>query len=134
MARLERGRKFPVSILLADVDHLKETNDSEGHAAGDALLKRVAKVLAAAFRTEDVVARIGGDEFAVLLPTTDTALAAVLLKRVQQVVQENNAVHSESPLRLSIGISTAEKPVPLSVVLKIADVNMYREKRERDAS
>jgi diguanylate cyclase (GGDEF)-like protein len=134
MERLERGRKFPVSILMADVDQLKKTNDQEGHAAGDALLKRVAQVLTAAFRAEDVIARIGGDEFAVLLPGTDVASARVSLQRVRRVIRENNAANTETPIRLSLGVSTAENPTPLSAVLKEADANMYREKRGDDAS
>jgi diguanylate cyclase (GGDEF)-like protein/PAS domain S-box-containing protein len=129
LARLERGRQFPVSIMMADVDHLKETNDQEGHAAGDALLKRVAQVLTAAFRTEDVVARIGGDEFAVLLPATDATSAEVSMRRVQQLLRENNAAHTGAPVRISLGVSTAENPMPLAVVLKKADANMYCEKR-----
>jgi diguanylate cyclase (GGDEF)-like protein/PAS domain S-box-containing protein len=129
MAQLERRREFPISIVMADVDHLKETNDQEGHAAGDALLKRVARVLIAAFRVKDVVARLGGDEFAVLLLATDATGAKVLLQRVQQVIQKDNAAHTETPIRLSLGVSTAETPASLSVVLKEADANMYREKR-----
>jgi diguanylate cyclase (GGDEF)-like protein/PAS domain S-box-containing protein len=134
MARLERGREFPVSIVMADLDHLKDTNDQDGHAAGDALLKRIAQVLTTAFRAEDVVARIGGDEFAVLLPTTDAAAAEVALQRVRQVVQENNTTHIKTPIHLSLGVSTADNPTPLSNVLSKADKNMYREKRGRDAS
>ena len=134
MARLERGRQFPVSIVMADVDHLKETNDQQGHVAGDALLKRVAQALTAAFRAEDVVARIGGDEFAILLPATDETAAKGLLQRVRKVIQENNATHTGTPIRLSLGVSTAENPKPLSVVLKEADANMYLEKRGHGAS
>ncbi len=136
MARLERGRQFPVSILMADVDNLKKTNDLEGHAAGDALLKRVAQVLTVAFRTEDVLARIGGDEFAVLLPGTDASAAQIALRRVRQMLQEHNAAYAGTPLRLSIGTSTADaaKPVALSEALKEADSNMYHEKRGNESS
>jgi diguanylate cyclase (GGDEF)-like protein len=81
-----------------------------------------------------VVARIGGDEFAVLLPATDGASAKVLLQRVRQAIMENNAAHAKTPIHLSLGVSTAENPLPLSTVLKLADKNMYREKRKHHAS
>lgn len=129
MARLERGRKFPVSIVMADVDHLTETNDREGNAAGDKLLKRVAQTLTAAFRAEDMIARIGGDEFAVLLPSTDATTANLLLQRVQQVIQENNTDPTETPIRISLGVSTTESSAPLATALKNADLNRYRDKR-----
>jgi diguanylate cyclase (GGDEF)-like protein/PAS domain S-box-containing protein len=134
MERLERGRIFPISIVVADVDHLKETNDQQGHAAGDVLLKRVAKALTAAFRAEDVIARIGGDEFAVLLPGVDVIEVLAAMKRVQQVIQEDNTVQTGTPLRLSLGMSTARYPPSLSDTLHEADANMYLEKRGRTAS
>jgi diguanylate cyclase (GGDEF)-like protein len=76
-----------------------------------------------------VVARLGGDEFAVLLPATDAVTAEVLLGRVRQGIQDNNNAHAETPFHLSMGVSTADQSIPLSVTLKKADVNMYREKR-----
>jgi diguanylate cyclase (GGDEF)-like protein len=134
MARLERGRQFPVSIVMMDVDGLKQTNDREGHAAGDELLRRVAYALSAAFRAEDVVARIGGDEFGVLLPNTNAAQAENAIGRVRHILQVNNEAHEGKPLSLSFGVSTAEQRAPLADVLKLADENMYREKRGHDVS
>jgi diguanylate cyclase (GGDEF)-like protein/PAS domain S-box-containing protein len=132
MDRLERGRLFPVSIVMADIDGLKKVNDQQGHAAGDALIKNIAKLLTAAFRTGDVVARLGGDEFAVLLPGADATVANASLRRVRQAVQENNALYPETPICLSLGLSTAEEASSLAGVLKEADENMYREKRGRN--
>jgi diguanylate cyclase (GGDEF)-like protein len=129
LARLQRGREFPVSIVMVDVDHLKQFNDEHGHAAGDELLKQVARVLMSAFRAEDVVARIGGDEFAVLLPATDVLAADISLQRVRDVIRENNARQTEIPIHISMGVSTADKAERLPVALKEADSNMYREKR-----
>ena len=129
MERLERGRQFPVSIVMMDVDGLKQTNDREGHAAGDDLLRRVAYALNAAFRADDVVARIGGDEFGVLLPNTNAAQAENAIGRVRHVLQVNNEAHAGKPICLSFGVSTAEHQAPLADTLRQADENMYREKR-----
>jgi diguanylate cyclase (GGDEF)-like protein/PAS domain S-box-containing protein len=129
LARLQRGREFPVSIVMVDVDHLKQVNDEHGHAAGDELLRQVAQVLMRAFRTEDVVARIGGDEFAVLLPATDAPAADVSLQRVRHLIRENNAREAEIPIHISMGVSTADKAERLPTAVKEADSNMYREKR-----
>lgn len=96
---------------MADVDGLKRTNDSQGHAAGDDLLRHAARVLTAAFRAEDVVARIGGDEFAALLPDTDASAAEKAMARVRTlcVLSIHNGNVQGAPLSLSIGMATAEK-------------------------
>jgi diguanylate cyclase (GGDEF)-like protein/PAS domain S-box-containing protein len=128
--RLKRGRGFsPVSVVMVDVDGMKAVNDSLGHAAGDALLQAAAVVLASAFRSEDVVARIGGDEFAVLLPASDRATAEEAVTRVRKVMSmQNSHVSDRFLLSLSIGVASGEKGCSLSEVLREADENMYREK------
>lgn len=132
MEHLAHGRLFPISVLMADVDGLKETNDTLGHDAGDKLLKRAANALRATFRVEDVIARIGGDEFAVLLPDTSAQEMAAALPRLQSFIDELN-VNCDSPvLHLSYGTSTAEQGESLIEALKKADANMYIQKQKRN--
>lgn len=133
LERLKKGRKFPVSIVMADVDMLKETNDQQGHAAGDELLRQTAEVFRGAFRREDVAARIGGDEFAALLPNTDEAALKEAMERLQQHLELCNAGHDAPPLRLSIGAATAHNGDDLMAAWRIADQRMYRHKKGRSA-
>ena len=128
MSRLGRGRQFPISVIVADVDGLKRINDREGHAAGDALLKRAALVLKDAFRADEVVARVGGNEFAVLLPKTDAATAGAALDRVRSKLLSHNAAQAGSRLSLSLGAATAQASSPLQATLKQADEQMRQEK------
>ena len=133
LTRLEHGRRFPISLLMADVDNLKTINDQQGHAAGDAVLKRAAQVFTAAFRAEDVITRIGGDEFMVILPNTTADAAESALLRVQQVLREHNAAQSSLPFGISFGLSTAETSMSLTDAFKQADGNMYYDKRASHA-
>jgi diguanylate cyclase (GGDEF)-like protein/PAS domain S-box-containing protein len=133
MTRLEKSRKFPLSIIMADIDGLKTTNDRLGHAAGDELLRRVGSVMRAAFRTEDVVARFGGDELAVLLPDTDAKMAENALERLKTSLAESEPVRPELPLSMSFGVDTAEQRMPLTEVLKRADERMYEDKLKKKA-
>ena len=133
-ARLERGRESTVSTLIADVDGLKAVNDTQGHDAGDVLLQRAAVVLTAAFRSEDVVARIGGDEFAVLLPGADRPAVKKAQERLRNILTIHNSNVQGCPLSLSIGIATGKKGCSLAKVLKEADNRMYWEKQAKKSS
>jgi diguanylate cyclase (GGDEF)-like protein/PAS domain S-box-containing protein len=132
--RVERGRLAPVSIVMADVDGLKQVNDQRGHQSGDRLLRQTAQLLREAFRTEDIVARIGGDEFAALLPQADMAAAAVCLQRVRARTAAYNAAHPKTPLSISLGMATTDAGQNIAIALRQADEDMYEDKRTRRAS
>lgn len=134
LSRLQRGRQFPISLVMADVDQLKAANDTGGHAAGDALLRGTAELLKATFRAEDVVARIGGDEFAALMPNTDAEAAEQVKIRIEKMLLANNPSRGAYHLRLSIGVATAEKETLLAETLRHADACMYRDKLTRRRS
>ena len=128
VARLERGNEFPVSIVMVDVDELKGVNDTQGHTAGDDLLKRTAQLLREAFRKEDIVARIGGDEFAVILPGTDAMVTVETIRRVRRSLADHNKDYPTFPLSLSMGAATGERGASLAGIQGRADALMYQEK------
>lgn len=130
LVRLEGGREYPISIIMADVDGLKVINDTQGHIAGDQLLKQAAVILRSVFRTEDIVARIGGDEFAVLLPNTNSESVTQKVKVVRQKLDKNNEEQSNFPVHLSLGSATAEKG-DLIGIFTLADQRMYQDKAKR---
>jgi diguanylate cyclase (GGDEF)-like protein/PAS domain S-box-containing protein len=128
ITRLEKSRQFPVSIFMIDIDGLKNVNDTKGHAAGDELLKQTANLLRASFRVEDVVARIGGDEFAVLLPRTSRQTAQRTLRRLRKNLGVHDQKYPDFPLKLSLGVATTRYHQSLLDVLMEADRRMYQEK------
>jgi len=130
LGRLEGGREYPISIIITDIDGLKIVNDTQGHAAGDLLLKQAAAILRKAFRTEDVLARIGGDEFAVLMPGTDVEAVEKKVGFIRAQLVKNNADESNMRVDMSIGAATAEKG-DLVGMFTLADQRMYKDKARR---
>lgn len=126
--RLDHGRQFPVSVLMSDVDGLKETNDTHGHQAGDELLRQTAQVLRSAFRAQDVVARLGGDEFGILLAGAEPEVAQASIDRIRKNLELHNSTPGNILIRLSLGYSTAVAPGELAEATKQADTMMYQEK------
>lgn len=131
LARLARGRNFPVSVIMADLDGLKRVNDTLGHAAGDQLIVTAALALRAAFRAEDVVARIGGDEFAVILEGADEQSVDESLARIRESVAAFGAANERIALSLSLGAATATGETTLVAALRLADERMYADKAAR---
>lgn len=128
--KLELNRKDPISIIIIDLNHLKKTNDVLGHQAGDKLIRRLAEVLTAAFNSGQVASRIGGDEFAVVLPDTGEVDAAEYLKQIQALVEINNKYYREPVLSISFGTASSRPGMTLEKVIQLADNSMYQNKAE----
>ena len=125
LERLAHGRRFPLSILMADINGLKTVNDTMGHEAGDRLIQLASRVILDAFRNEDIVARIGGDEFAVLLPET---VRNVAVKAVKRIMDRPEIINGQ--LSIAFGIASAENKTQLEAALKLSDKRMYQHKSD----
>ncbi|VVE44746.1 histidine kinase [Pandoraea commovens] len=131
--RLERKGPYPVTVVVADLNGLKAVNDQLGHAAGDALLRRAGEVLGKAVAAPQIAARIGGDEFALLLPSTDATGGAAMIESIRQLVELNNSFYPGTPLSFSMGMATCEAGERLEAAIQRADLLMYEEKRNHYA-
>lgn len=123
----------PVSLLLLDIDHFKEVNDARGHDAGDAVLVALSRVLQRGVRQSDLVARFGGEEFAILLPCTSLEGAYLLAERLRCAVRDCGIQHDGAVLQVtvSIGVSTLAPNVDRpDTLIKAADMALYRAKSD----
>ena len=127
--RLERKGPQPVTIVIADLNGLKFANDELGHGVGDALLRRAGEVFNSLLEKPASVSRIGGAEFALLLPATDAAGGEAILASLAKLIELNNQYYPEVQLSVSIGIATSEPGERLEDVVKRADLRMLRAKR-----
>lgn len=127
--RLERKNTQPVALLVIDLNGLKQVNDERGHRAGDALLRRAGEVLGKVVEAPATAARIGGDEFALLLPSSDMAAAEHLVAQINELVELNNQFHSGEPLSLAIGVAVSVPGERLEAALHRADKLMYAQKK-----
>jgi len=127
--RLERKGPFPVTIIMADLNGLKATNDLLGHSAGDELLRRAGEILGKLVDKPSHVARIGGDEFAVLMPATGPEEGRAAMAQIQTLVDLNNQFYSGPAVVLSMGLATGQQGERLEDVVRRADLLMYENKR-----
>jgi diguanylate cyclase (GGDEF)-like protein len=127
--RLERKGPWPVSIIVADLNGLKIANDDLGHAAGDALLRRAGEVLNSLVDKPAHAMRIGGDEFAVVLPGTHEHEAEAMMQAIRDLVDVNNQFYTDLTLSFSMGYATGQPGERLEAVVKRADLDMLEAKR-----
>jgi diguanylate cyclase (GGDEF)-like protein len=133
--QLKVARRSEQGLLLffADVDNLKEINDTYGHQEGDLALIHAADALEHTFRDSDVIARLGGDEFAVLALEASCENRDAILRRLEKNLRESNRNESRYQLSVSVGMSRFDPnhPVPLGKLIANADEAMYEEKKSR---
>ena len=127
--RLERRGVTPVTIVVADLNGLKEVNDELGHTAGDTLIRRFGEVLTEAVHRPNCAARIGGDEFAVILPGGSEDDGLALIESIGKLVDINNQFYGSTKLSLSLGAATGRTGERLEAVFSRADRDMYASKR-----
>jgi diguanylate cyclase (GGDEF)-like protein len=136
--RLEREFRFakrhhqPLSLVMLDADNFKALNDRHGHLGGDAVLVELAAEVHRAIRTEDVFARFGGEEFAVVLRSTDVAGAAIFAERLRVAVEQQAIVHEGTPIRVTISLGVAglsAEHTDSLALLAAADGALYAAKR-----
>lgn len=139
LAHLERQMKlalrhhYPLTVVYADINNLKEVNDVHGHPAGDRLIQRVVELLRQEIRDSDSIVRMGGDEFLVVLPHTDEEQAEAVMQRVLGEMNRINALGSEIfPISFSYGVTEMEqneqRDPELSHLIAEADRRMYEQK------
>jgi two-component system cell cycle response regulator len=119
-------------LIFSDIDNLKKINDDFGHLQGDLFLKKVAEILRYSFRDSDIIARIGGDEFVVLIPETTDYNAKSAITRLQENIKKYNKEEKKN-LSLSMGIANFHSNLKFSLqdLLDKADKHLYEEKKKR---
>ena len=127
-------RGAPVSVMMIDLDHFKRLNDTRGHAAGDAVLRRLGETLRERVQREDIPCRYGGEEFAVILPEMPLDVAQGRAEQFRALVEQMEVVVGDHPLgalSASIGVATfPEHGATAEALLASADRALYRAKAE----
>ncbi|MBC3898602.1 diguanylate cyclase [Acetobacterium malicum] len=127
LVRLDTERNLPLSVIIGDVDGLKLTNDIFGHEAGDELIKKVSEIFRKVCRADDIIARWGGDEFAILLPQTEKKDAQKLSERIKDNFSKEKIKSIQG--NVSLGVATKYEPEEnIEVIIASAEDNMYMKK------
>ncbi|UMZ74653.1 Cyclic di-GMP phosphodiesterase response regulator RpfG [Natranaerofaba carboxydovora] len=129
----ESEKDYPVTIISVDLDGLKVINDSMGHDVGDQLIKSAADILEEKAGDMNILARVGGDEFSIIMPRTPEELGENIVNDICKKVDEHNTDNPKFPLNISIGVSTAHNSDKLMDATKEAADSMYRSKLHKEA-
>ncbi len=123
---------LPLMVMMMDLDHFKQINDQHGHDAGDAVLREFVQTVRDVLRESDVIGRLGGEEFAVLLPSTTRDGGQALAERVVELVREGPVVVAGHPIHytVSIGVSCLDQELSFAALLKRADAALYHAKNQ----
>lgn len=119
---------LPLSAIVMDVDHFKCINDTYGHHFGDITLRQIGRILENELRKSDVLGRLGGEEFAVLLPDTTLQEAQSLAEKLRQTIAATPVVDQDKQLSITVSIGVASGPYELGTLLPQADAAMYQAK------
>jgi diguanylate cyclase (GGDEF)-like protein len=131
LARLNRAIEQPIALLMLDLDHFKNVNDSYGHATGDSMLKHFANLVANELRRIDMAGRLGGEEFGIVLPGADVAAAKAFAERLCERIGNSPLLLNGSriPFTVSIGVTHLRiSDTDPDVALARADKFLYRAK------
>ncbi|NLH79399.1 MAG: sensor domain-containing diguanylate cyclase [Phyllobacteriaceae bacterium] len=131
--RLQRACLAPITVVIADLNGLKAANDARGHAAGDQLLRRAGEIVAAATQAPNRAARIGGDEFAILMPGADSRAGAAMIENLRHLTDLNNQYYGGPALSFAMGTATGGAGADIEEVARRADARMYEDKRRHYA-
>lgn len=120
----------PLSLISIDLDHFKVVNDTLGHSAGDLVLMEFAKLMQEEVRAEDIVARLGGEEFIILLPHADSTAASALAERIRTAFEQNSGSAAPLAVTASFGVAQLQAGEEEEALIQRADAALYRAKRE----
>ena len=124
LSRLDTKRQLPISLIMGDINGLKLINDAFGHSMGDSVLKKAAEIMTSSFRDEDIISRVGGDEFVILLPMTMEKTALEIVERVKKKCEKNPLEYIK--INISFGVATKTSiEEDINKVYKKAEDRMY---------
>lgn len=134
--QFDHTRQLPVSLIMGDLNNLKIINDAFGHDQGDVMIREAGRLMAETCRKEDFIARVGGDEFVIIMPSTDAQGAAKLCHRIEEVMDryQQDPDRKAMVMSVALGFATKEEPgLQMDSLLKIAERMLYTKKGKEKA-